>query len=970
MMLAVPAFAATAPVRAPAAHADTTRTTYIVRLADAPLSAYRGGIRGLAPTSPRARGEATLRVDSAASEAYLDHLGRRHQAARAAIQSTLGRPVDVLFDYRHAFNGFALRLSGAEAAAVRELPGVASVHRQYTRRIVTDAGPAWIGAPGVWDGSATGDAPGSRGEGIVVGVIDTGINHDHPSFADVGGDGYDHENPRDRFLGLCDPVTGAPFCNDKLIGVYDLTGTGPQDDHGHGSHTASTAAGNAHNATMHAPTTELERDVSGVAPHANVITYKACLPTGNCLSPSLVAAIDQATADGVDVINYSIGGGPADPWTSDDALAFLGAREAGAFAAVSAGNSGPQEGTIGSPANAPWVTSVGASTHDRAFRNSLVDLSGGAGEPPADMAGRSLTAGYGPAPIVYAADYGDALCQAPFPPGTFDGEIVLCDRGVNPRVEKGRNVQLGGAGGMVLANTAAEGESTVADPHVLPAVNLGYSDGERLREWLAEGEGHTATISGTTADRRDSNGDVMAGFSSRGPNEPVPDVVKPDVTAPGVDIIAAAHTVDPTAPPEYTVMSGTSMSSPHVAGAAALVRSVRPEWTPAEVQSALVSTAVTEVRDDDGEAAADPFDVGGGRVDLTRAAEAGLVLDVEPADFRSADPAAQEDGDAMRPSDLNLASLTQNDCRGECTWTRTVTNRSGTTASWQASTSDPDGVDLSVKPRRFRLGPGESVTVTVTAEVTNASTDWVFGRVDLASSDVPAQHLPVALRPGGVPQQVTVDATAAQGSQDVEVESPVAIRDFRADVFGLQEGRLDDLQLLQDPTPLDPYDGTPGTQVVTTEVPGGALSLATRITETTSTDLDLFVGIDRDGNGEPSADEEVCRSASATALESCTLTEPEAGTYWVMVQNWLTGQGMDDVTLTTAAIPGADGGNLTVTGPRGRVPAGETFPVTLAWDEPDMGPGTAWFALVRMASDRRHDGDVGSLAVAVVRGGS
>ena len=394
----------------------------------------------------------------------------------------------------------------------------------------------------------------------MAGIIDTGINHDHPSFADIGGDGYNHTNPHGTFHGLCDPVTGAPFCNDKLIGVWDFTGgsVGPEDDNGHGSHTASTVAGNVVDAALHAPTVTIERHISGVAPHANIIAYRACLTTpaaGACLQTGTTASIDQAVRDGVDVINFSIGGSSRDPWTDLNAIAFLNAQRAGVFMAVSAGNDGPGQATVGSPADSPWVTAVGANTHDRKFFNSLVGMSGGGSAAPADMRGQSVTAGYGPAPIVYAGDYGYPLCGDgpaneatgeaalnPFPAGTFHGEIVVCDRGTYGRVEKGQNVQEGGAGGFVLLNDEPSGDSLIADAYTLPGVHLTYAQGLVLKPWLASGTGHTASITGTVTDVNAANGDVMASFSSRGQNPSVPGVIKPDVTAPGVDILAAFNT--------------------------------------------------------------------------------------------------------------------------------------------------------------------------------------------------------------------------------------------------------------------------------------------------------------------------------------------------------------------------------------------------------------------------------------------
>jgi subtilisin family serine protease len=742
----------------PAASASSDRPLHVVLLGEPALAVYGGGIEGLAPTSPEVTGAARLDPESAAARAYRQFLRTRQDAVLAAAAAALGRPVEAQFRYDAVLNGFAARLSTSEAAAVAGLPGVARVVEEFERELLTDAGPEWIGAPGVWNGSDTGDRAGTKGEGVVVGVIDTGINHGHPSFAAVGPvDGHVHENPRGRYYGACDPVTGLPFCNAKLIGAWDFTGTSPEDHHLHGSHVASTAAGNVVDAALHAPTATVERRISGVAPHANLITYKACVTT--CPITSILASINQATLDQVDVVNYSIGGGSSDPWSDLDALAFLNARAAGVFVATSAGNSGPGAATMGSPADAPWVTAVGASTHNRDFPNSLVGMSGGAGAAPADMRGKGVSAGYGPARIVYAGDYGSPLCGEgpalpdgsstvnPFPPGTFNGEIVVCDRGEYGRVAKGQNVKDAGAGGYVLLNDEASGDSLVGDAHVLPGVHLTYADGLKLKAWLASGSGHTGTITGMTVDESPENGDVMASFSSRGPNPSVRDLIKPDVTAPGVDILAAFNLdpTDPLGPPAYGVISGTSMSSPHTAGAAALLRALRPEWSPDEVRSALVTTGITDgVRKEDGTTAADPFDLGGGRVDLKSAGRAGLVLHESVANYEAADPQA-----GGEPSQLNLPTLAHGACAGTCTWTRVVRSSASGPVTWTAEAEGADGLALTVSPAGFTLQPGETQQLTVTAEVGSGSA-WRFGRVTLTpdTDTVPAAHLTVGARPG------------------------------------------------------------------------------------------------------------------------------------------------------------------------------------------------------------------------------
>jgi subtilisin family serine protease len=694
---------------------------------------------------------------------------------------------------------------------------VRHVERDSTRQLHTDNGPPWIGADEVWgEDPPAGNAAcvGTCGEGVVVGIIDTGINHDHPSFADVGGDGYDHANPRAPvFFGACAPATGLPFCNDKLIGFYDFTGTGPEDDNGHGSHVASTSAGNVLHAVLEAPTITLERDISGVAPHANIIAYKGCsgTPVG-CQLSALVAAINRATLDEVDVINYSIGGGSANPWEDLDAQAFFDSNAAGIFVATSAGNDGPGFGTLGSPADAPWVTSVGMSTHDRKLANGIVNLTNAdASAGPADIFGKSLTAPLAAARVVYAGDYAAEssdpanahLCGAgvgdpatgegsggdPWPAGTFNGEIVLCERGEYGRVAKGEYVRRAGAGGYVLMNDAVSGDSLIGDPYTLPGVHITHDDGLVLKAWIADNGGRshqgTAAIRGSNPEEDPAFGDVMDALSSRGANPAAPDLIKPDVTAPGVDILAAWMTPLGTVggDPEFDVISGTSMSSPHTAGAAALVRGAHRSWSPDEVKSALMTTAFTTtpgngaevhgVLKEDAATPADPFDMGSGRVDLHVATRAGIVFDEEAAAYEAANPALG--GDA---TDLNIASLGNDSCVSSCSWTRSITSTAAGTVTWTPSATTPSGMAISFDQASYTLDPGATVDVTVTADVDGISPQgqWTFAEVQLAPSDasIPAVHLPVAVVPSSGQEGVVLhmhgnvhDGCTGNGSVDV-----------------------------------------------------------------------------------------------------------------------------------------------------------------------------------------------------------
>ncbi len=734
-------------------------SVYIVELIDKPVATYAGGIPGLQATSPVVTGAHHLDVNAQASRQYEVYLQQRQEEFARQCDHALGRSVTPRYVYRKAFNGMAIEITEAEAEALRAIPGVARVEHEVVRYPMTDNGPLHIGAPKIWNGRGGGSQ--SKGEGTVVAILDSGINHDHPSFADIGGDGYDHTNPlgSGNYIpgSYCDTVD-ATFCNDKLIGAWDMVQSAddpgaPEDSDGHGSHTASTVAGNVvDNATVLAPTAEYTADVTGVAPHANIIAYDVCIV--GCPGSALLAAVDQVVIDasalpnGIQALNYSISGGN-DPYNDAVELAFLNATAAGVYVSCSAGNSGPGPETTGH--NSPWVATVAAMTHKRALINTITGLSSDGSALP-DIAGWGLTAGYGPAPIVHAGDFptangtqndtNPAQCLDPFPPGHFSGQIVVCDRGGIARVAKGENVFAGGAGGFVLANVAANGEGISADSHVLPGTHIGFSDAEVLRDWLANNTNTMASLSGYVASVSQANADVTASFSSRGPNSAI-DVIKPDLGAPGVSVMAAIATTDPTAPPEFGLLSGTSMSSPHNAGAGALVSAIT-DWNPYEIRSALMMTSKRTDRSfkDDGVTPADPFDVGAGRINLRRVESAGLVLSETPENFAAANPAL-----GGSPKDLNLASMADSRCVGECSWVRTVRNVTGEPASWKLRVKGPPGAKMAVSPQGFFLNPNETQEITVYADSTSAARGWNFGELLLTPKEFgPRLHMPIAFQ--------------------------------------------------------------------------------------------------------------------------------------------------------------------------------------------------------------------------------
>jgi subtilisin family serine protease len=715
---------------------------YIVQLHDPPLPIHVAHLQAQAAAADQMTEMRKLDMESDVSRAYLDYLDASHQATLSAIETRLQRKVEPVFRYRLAFNGFAIRLSADEAASLQGIPEIARVQRDDESQFQTDFGPAQMGAPALWDGSALAGVE-TRGEGVVIGVIDSGINYQHPSFADVGADGYNHVNPRGRFYGVCDPATGAPYCNYKLIGVYDFTNTtGGLDDNGHGSHIAAIAAGNFVDARYPAPNGPLRR-MSGVAPHANLIVYKTSVNNSSAHT-RVLAAYEQAIADGVDVLNYSISGQAISFWRHAIAQAQLSAHAAGIVVAAAAGNAGPFSSAH---MNAmPWVMAVGATTHQRTMPNRLTNLSGGVA-PPLDLQGAGQAPAYGPAPIAHAANVGDPYCSQPFAAGVWaQGTIVVCDRGVVPLENKAANIKAGGAAYFVLANTQEWGEATLAfqPDFALPMVHLGYAASQSLREWLASGGNHRAAITAPTETLDPAFADRVAWFSSRGPNPLHPGVLKPDLTAPGASILAANFAATPQSTNVYTIKSGASMATPHAAGAAALLIALHSDWSPAAIQSVLMSTARHSLLLEDGRTRSTPFDEGAGRIDLPSAVRAGLFLDEQVGVFQAADPDF-----GGQPRTLNLASLADGQCTPRCEWTRTLTSAVQVTVTWRISATASPALTVTVTPTSFTLPPGAAQVITVAASLESVSDSaWRFGMVTMtpAASEIANAHLPLAVR--------------------------------------------------------------------------------------------------------------------------------------------------------------------------------------------------------------------------------
>lgn len=913
---------------------------YIVQLADDPVGAYDGGVAGLAATRPAAGDKVDLA--SAAAGSYRSHLDDRQAQVLARIGGAR-----TIYDYRSAFNGFAADLTAEQAAQLAKTAGVLAVNKDTLRQVDTARTPEFLrltGRNGTWS-RLGGPGAGGAGKGVVVGVIDTGIWPESRSFAPLPGDPAAPAG----WSGICQ--TGERFaadeCNSKILGArYFVEGFGaeqlapeeylsPRDGNGHGSHTASTAAGNfGVQATVEG--IDFGR-LSGMAPNAHVAAYKVCwtgTESEGCTGSDSVAAIDAAVEDGVDVLNYSISGSRAS-FLDPVEVAFLFAADAGVFVAASAGNSGPTESSVAH--NSPWLTTVAAGTHDRDGQGA-VTLGNGTTHQ-----GKSITGGTEERTLVLAQDVAAAgadpaeaaLC---FPDSLSDraaGQIVVCDRGVVGRTDKSLEVKRVGGAGMVLVNTSPN--SVNADLHHVSTVHLDDVAGAAVKRYAAT-SGATAKI----ADARIVYGvkaRAVADFSSRGPSLASGDLLKPDIMAPGVDVLAAV------APPSnngrtFDFYSGTSMSSPHIAGIAALYLQAHPRWSPMMVKSAMMTTATR--RDNKGAAIeGGAFDYGAGHVRPTQGLQPGLVYDSGSDDWLAflcgtGQLQASYCADiAIDPSDLNYPSIAIGQLTGSQTVTRTVTNVSGAARTFTASVQAPAGVRVSVSPRSFTVARGAKQTYKVAFTRTDATLGaYQQGALTWKSAGF-AVRSPLVVKPVAVAVPATLHGTGTVGDVSYPLDAGYT-GDLRTNVDGMVpavESTGKTLKPEQDAT-------------FQVQVPAGADLARFALFDRdypAGTDLDLFVLKDGAVVGE---------SAGGSSQEFVDLTEPAAGTYTVVVDAFGLAAGQSTVTpkVFSWAVDGDAAGNLRVKAPSGVV-QGETYQLTAAWSS--LRPGKRYLGSIKYTTDRQ-----------------
>ncbi len=943
----------TTPV--PTGYVITLREPSVLAFEDTRQLSTRAKALNLRPTAPRSE---SGRFDPAttAVRAYRDYLRRRQDEVIAELAPIAGKSLAPVHRWSLVGNGFSLRIGAAEAARIAKHPDVRSVTKDSPRILDDFATPQTVGADPVWFGGLPG-VLASKGEGVVVGVIDTGIHAGHPAFAEVASDGYRHQNPRDQRFGLC-RTTAAALCNNKLIGIYDFgapfAAAPGGDESGHGTAVASRVVGNPVASALAGPTTSLATTFSGVAPRANLIFYRA---VGNGFGPEM-AALDQVVLDRVDVLNMSFGFDTDEtPWEHPFAEALLQARAAGIVPIVSTGNLGPDRATVKrSPAYSPWTTSVAANRMNTSVRTRLADINGFGITQPFTLSGEGITAGLPEAELVLATAVtpNNNLCASgpsgsttnPFPAGSLTGKIVVCFLGNYTLVAKSQNAKAAGAVGIVVIGHPNSGPQTFPQPMLLPGVNLNSLDGARLFALMiaAQGQGQAirARIEGADFAASPITG-LLADYSSRGPVPQYGGVLKPNVAAPGPETWAAASGGS-----GYIGFAGTSSAAPAAAGVAALLRAVHPSWTVDQITSAMATTGThgTYYQGNDVTVSAGPLEDGGGMVNAGAAARAGLSFAVATSEFQAADPAI-----GGNPEQLNLPGIYTRRCLEACSFTRKVTANVGGT--WQAVTAMDNPGFVTVIPSQLALAAGQTAEVTIHVQFPPdlAAGTRVDGEVRFVSGtpdQVPLTRVPITIEIGvGDLGRFDLGSRPTHGGQDAQTDRLADLPEVALATWPLRSiaGRN---EFLGDGERRNFFLGAPAGVAGRSGVAG---KIFLHLTSATAPDVDLV--LHEDTNGDGFSDGVLCASLSLTSDERCEIDSVwnPGKRYFYEVQSYAGSAGGDSVSIAVYNEVLAADPSLVATALRGRNAADTSLPFRLHWDMTAVPVGAEALGYVSVVRD-------------------
>lgn len=942
---------------------------------------------------------------NAAVRSYTAELG----ALQDRVIARAGSDVEQIYSYRYSLNGFAARMTETQAHKLENFEEVLTVWEDEIRPLATNFSPEFLGLFEPTVGLR--GTPGLDGDGVIVAVIDSGITPEHPALDDTREadrpslcrssfaentllglwlckvykkqeDVLLYDPPED-WNGVCQ--SGVQFeetaCNNKLIGArYFVDGaqsSGPidsgeiisaRDTDGHGTHTATTVAGNRVNASIFGT---LLGPVQGMAPRARIATYKACwLRPGDlrasCNTSDLANAIDTAVADGVHIINYSVGSSLRNATAPDD-IALMAAAKAGILAVVAAGNEGPNLGTIGSPAGAPWVITSAASSRDgQRFEEALEVLS-----PPA-VAGKYAVkeASFTPRLIdndpiegrLILVDDGDDTLDDGSAGTTFDaceplvngndvsGNIAYIQRGGCSFEAKIANADDAGAVAVLVFNIAGKpivmtGASGLSN---IPALMIGQADGNLILDEINVDQTVNLVLDKGFFLTENETGNIMGSFSARGPAL-VQDILKPDVTAPGINILAgftpdAANSV---AGENFAYLTGTSMATPHVAGVAALLRQAHPEWSPATIKSALMTTARQDINQQDGTTPANPFDFGSGHIDPNTANDPGLVYDVTDDEYDAfacgtTSPAVEQTrcdqlaagGLSFAAEDLNQPSIAVSQLANSQTVTRRVTNVGDEAETYVVSVVAPPEMTVDVVPTNLTIGPGQSATFDVTFTYISGPLDlWRFGSLTWSSSNHEVRSV-LGVKPVSVTAPAEVTSFGGTGNISFPVEFGYT-GSYSPGVHGLRKPLIVNGFVDEDPTKTFTFRSTNGVTAHLIDVPADQLYLRFEMFDELTDgddDLDMFIYYCPDNVNCT----KIGQSGEPTSREQFNVTLPGAGRYAVLIHGFETdnvagGPGANYQLLAWAIGLIDDQGNMTASGP-GFVNAGTTANVDVGWN--------------------------------------
>ncbi|XP_074565836.1 subtilisin-like protease 1 [Curcuma longa] len=544
-------------------------------------------------------------------------LRRWHESFLPPAAEESGADRRLLHSYSEVFSGFAAILTEEELQAVGKKKGFVRALPDRVLRVMTTHTPDFlglqVGKKGLWDDS-------KLGSGVIVGVLDTGVTPGHPSYDDEGV-----PPPPSKWKGRCEFETG---CNNKLIGARSMLGGGggspPVDDGGHGTHTSATAAGNfVRNASYFGLA---EGTAAGMAPRAHLAIYQVCLGDGSCSSSDILFGMEAAVKDGVDILSISLGGASIPLDRDAIAIGSFGATRKGIFVSCAGGNSGPDYFTLSN--EAPWILTVAASSVDRSFRAS-VKLPNGKVIPgeSLDQPGNFTTSSL---PLYYNPD--SPSCDRDPPDDSHRGSVWVCEAGDSRPADVAAHVKSLGASALIFISSKDAGATVLIRKMDFPAAVIATQYGSDLKSYLNSSSDPSASIifDGTVLGESPIPAPAVAYFSSRGPSQATPGILKPDISGPGLNIFAAW--IPSEDGPQYTIISGTSMATPHLSGVAALLKAAHPTWSPAAIKSAIVTTADADVSNEWLEPAF-YFAKGAGHVNPNKASDPGLIYDITVDDY-------------------------------------------------------------------------------------------------------------------------------------------------------------------------------------------------------------------------------------------------------------------------------------------------------------------------------------------------